>query len=303
MDFDQARWRMVRDHIHARGVRDARVLEALSKVPRELFVPQPMREQAYDDSPLPIGHDQTISQPYIVGFMAEALQLTPESKVLEVGSGCGYAAAVMAEIASEVYTIERLEPLAVLAANNLLDAGYENVHVLHADGTQGWAENAPFDAILVSAGGPGVPESLRQQLKIGGRLVIPIGVDPRAQELVRITRTDDAEFDREDLADVRFVPLIGAEGWEAPGAEEQPARVIQTRPRVSASLPQMITAASEKFDDVRDANLDPLLDSIGDARIVLIGEASHGTSEFYRMRARITQRLIEEKGFDIARSA
>jgi protein-L-isoaspartate(D-aspartate) O-methyltransferase len=299
MNFEQSRWRMVREHIHARGVRDARVLEAMSKVPRELFVPQRMRERAYDDSPLPIGHDQTISQPYIVAFMAEALQLTAESKVLEVGSGCGYAAAVMAEIAAEVYTVERLEPLAVLAANNLSDAGCENVHVLHADGTQGWAEHGPFDAILVSAGGPGVPETLRKQLKIGGRLVIPVGADPRAQELVRITRTDETEFDREDLADVRFVPLIGAEGWESPGTEEQPARVIQTRPRVSASLPDAIVAASETFDDVQDANLDALFDSIGDARIVLIGEASHGTSEFYRMRARITQRLIQEKGFDI----
>ena len=155
---------------------------------------------------------------------------------------------------------------------------------------------------MVSAGGPGVPDSLRRQLKVGGRLVIPIGTDARAQELVRITRLSEDEYDREDLADVRFVPLIGAEGWEVPGEEREEApsaRLIQARPRVSATLSDVLVAEGVRFEDVENADLDALMEDIGDSRIVLIGEASHGTSEFYRMRARITQRLIEEKGFGI----
>lgn len=297
IDFEQARLRMVREHIHARGVRDPHVLEALSKVPREKFVPLKLHADAYKDAPLPIGHGQTISQPYIVAFMVEALALQPGARVLEVGSGCGYAAAVMAQMSVEVFTIERLEPLAVLAANNLQDAGYDQVHVRFADGTQGWEEEAPFDAILVSAGGPSIPESLKRQLKIGGRLVIPVGTDATAQELVRVTRTSAHEYDREDLADVRFVPLIGAEGWESEERETPAARVIQTQPRISASLPQAIEAEAQSFSDLDTADLDGLLEDIGSARIVLIGEASHGTSEFYRFRARLTQRLIEDKGF------
>ncbi|MEE4282972.1 MAG: protein-L-isoaspartate(D-aspartate) O-methyltransferase [Pseudomonadales bacterium] len=297
--FEQARWRMVREHIHARGVRDPRVLEAMSKVPREEFVPLKLRDSAYEDAPLPIGQGQTISQPYIVAFMVEALALQPGARVLEVGAGCGYAAAVMAQMSAEVFTIERLEPLAELAANNLHKAGYDRVQVRFADGTQGWEEVGPFDAILVSAGGPSIPESLKRQLKVGGRLVIPVGTDATAQELVRVTRTSAEEFDREDLADVRFVPLIGAEGWETSEGETPAARVIQTQPRISASLPKAIVSESQLFDDLESANLSELMEDVGDARIVLIGEASHGTSEFYRFRARLTQRLIEEKGFTI----
>jgi protein-L-isoaspartate(D-aspartate) O-methyltransferase len=299
MNFEQERWRMVREHIHARGVRDSSVLEAMSKVPREKFATASMQAHAYEDRPLPIGHEQTISQPYIVAFMVEALHLEKGDRVLEVGAGCGYAAAVMAEIASDVYTIERVEPLAVTAANNLADAGYENVHVRFGDGTQGWQEEGPFDAILVSAGGPRVPESLTKQLKIGGRLVIPIGVALNSQELVRVTRTDEDVFDREDIADVRFVPLIGAEGWEGPETEVLPARLIQAQPRIDASLPKVLADTGQVFVDIGEADLGPLMESIGDARIVLLGEASHGTSEFYRMRARITQQLITDKGFDI----
>ncbi len=300
-DFEQARLRMVRDHIYARGVRDARVLQAMSNVPRERFVPSSLRELAYEDTALPIAAEQTISQPYIVAFMVEALVLEPGDRVLEVGAGSGYAAAVMAEIGAEVFTVERIEALARGAAESLAGAGYESVHVKHADGTLGWETEAPFDAILVSAGGPMVPESLKRQLKVGGRLVIPIGTDPRAQELVRITRTDEAEYDREDLADVRFVPLIGEEGWEleAPSPESKRGRIVQARPRVSALLPAQLADSGERFENIDDASLERMLERIGDARIVLIGEASHGTSEFYRMRARITQRLITEKGFDV----
>ena len=300
-DFSALRARMIEEQIFARGVRDEKVLEAMGRVPRELFVPEELREYAYEDRPLPIPGGQTISQPYIVAFMVEALGLEGGERVLEVGAGSGYAAAVLAEIAGEVYAIERVERLAVLAAERLQAAGYENVHVRHGDGTKGWAEKAPFDAILVSAGAPEVPRSLLHQLEIGGRLVVPIGATPISQELVRITRVDDGEYVREDLADVRFVPLIGKEGWEEEEGEAQRSRprIAQRRPAVSVSLPGLIAASASSFTRLEDADLDPLIARVGDARVVLIGEATHGTSEFYEMRARITRRLIEEKGFDI----
>src|SRR5450759_1131036 len=211
--FAALRAEMVERNIAARGVRDDLVLEAMRKVPRELFLPANLREFAYDDSPLPIAGEQTISQPYIVAFMAEALMLKGGEKVLEIGAGSGYAAAVLSEIAAHVYTVERLGPLAKQAAATLADLGYDNVHVLHGDGTRGWPEHAPYDAIVVAAGGPQVPESLKEQLKIGGRLVIPVGADQRAQELVRVTRISNNQYRSEDIADVRFVPLIGEEGW------------------------------------------------------------------------------------------
>lgn len=208
----QRRERMVVEQILARGVRDKRVLDAMSRVSREAFVPENVRNLAYEDRPLPIAAGQTISQPYIVAYMIEALVLKGGEKVLEIGAGSGYAAAVLAEIAGEVYTIERIDQLAEKAASNLMEEGYENVHVLHADGTIGWRDESPFDAILVSAGAPEIPLALKQQLAIGGRMVIPVGADSRAQELIRITRVDENGYDREDLADVRFVPLIGKEG-------------------------------------------------------------------------------------------
>lgn len=299
--FERLRELMVSSQIEARGVRDRRLLDAMRKVPRELFLPAHLRDRAYEDSPLPIAAGQTISQPYIVAFMIEALALAGGEKVLEVGAGSGYAAAVLAEIAGDVYTIERISQLAEKAASHLMDAGYENVHVLNADGTRGWIEEAPFDAILVSAGAPYVPESLKSQLAKGGRLIVPVGTNQRAQELVRITRREKGQFDREDLADVRFVPLIGEQGWEVdePAAETRRPRIVQARPRTSEPLPALISRHAESFTDVEAADIDPLIDRIGDRRVVLIGEASHGTSEFYRMRARITQRLIEEKGFNI----
>ena len=297
----QNRERMVAEQILARGVRDKRVLDAMSRVSREAFVPENVRNLAYEDRPLPIAAGQTISQPYIVAYMIEALVLKGGEKVLEIGAGSGYAAAVLAEIAGEVYTIERIDQLAEKAASNLIDEGYENVHILHADGTIGWRDESPFDAILVSAGAPEIPLALKQQLAIGGRMVIPVGADSKAQELIRITRVDENGYDREDLADVRFVPLIGKEGWELEEAESEITRprVIQTLPRASESLPSLITYHAEAFSTLEEASLDPLLKRIGKARVVLIGEASHGTSEFYRMRALITKRLIEEKNFSI----
>ncbi len=300
-NFKELREAMVASQIHARGVRDFRVLEAMRKVRREAFIPQHLQEFSYVDAALPIAAGQTVSQPYIVAYMIEALALKGGEKVLEIGAGSGYAAAVLAQIASEVYAIERIDQLAEKAASNLIDEGYENVHVLHADGTRGWDEHAPFDAILVSAGAPEIPESLKNQLILGGRMVVPVGRNPRAQELIRITRREGGQFDREDLADVRFVPLIGEEGWEVqqPTYETTRARLIQAIPRVDAGLPGLLSRSGEAFETQEDADLAPLMGRIRDARIVLIGEASHGTSEFYRMRARITQRLIEDKGFNI----
>lgn len=212
-DYSKLRERMVKRQIASRGVRSKLVLDAMRKVPRERFLPRGQGIFAYDDSPLPIGEGQTISQPYIVAYMAESLELEGGEKVLEIGTGSGYAAAVLAEIAAEVYTIERIEGLASMARSNLDALGYKNVHVRCGDGTLGWPEEAPFDGIVVAAGGPDVPDTLQQQLKTGGRLVIPIGRTKAYQELVRVTRVAEDEFRTEDLVPVRFVPLVGEEGW------------------------------------------------------------------------------------------
>ena len=212
-DYSRLRERMVLRQIAGRGVRSQKVLSAMRKVPRERFLPKGQGVWAYDDAPLPIGDGQTISQPYIVAYMTEALALDGGEKVLEIGTGSGYAAAVLAEIAADVYTMERIDGLATMARKVLGDLSYQNVHVQQGDGTLGWPEHAPFDGIVVTAGGPGVPDTLKGQLKIGGRLVIPIGKSTCYQELVRVTRITEAEFDTEDLVPVRFVPLIGEEGW------------------------------------------------------------------------------------------
>ena len=214
-DYSRLREQMVQRQIAARGVRSEMVLRAMLKVPRERFLPQGRAASAYDDGPLPIGDGQTISQPFIVAYMTEALALEGGEKVLEIGTGSGYAAAVLAEIAADVYTIERIEGLAVMASAVLDDLGYDNVHVRQGDGTLGWPEHAPFDGIVVTAGGPDVPDTLKHQLKVGGRLVIPIGTSTWYQKLVRVTRITETEFDTEDLVPVRFVPLIGEEGWDS----------------------------------------------------------------------------------------
>jgi protein-L-isoaspartate(D-aspartate) O-methyltransferase len=297
--FALRRREMVDRNIAARGVRDELVLEAMRKVPRELFLPNNLREFAYEDSPLPIAGEQTISQPYIVAFMAEALMLKGGEKVLEIGAGSGYAAAVLSEIAASVYTVERLGQLADKAAVTLTDLGYDNVRVLHGDGTKGWPEHAPYDAIVAAAGGPKVPESLKEQLKIGGRLVIPVGADQRSQELVRVTRVSAREYRSEDIADVRFVPLIGEEGWSNLKEGKGDSRTRPLRPilRDDEPLVRDLADAAESFGSIETADLNPLLERIGSARIVLLGEATHGTSEFYRMRERITRDLIVKKGF------
>ncbi|HEX6266084.1 MAG TPA: protein-L-isoaspartate(D-aspartate) O-methyltransferase [Burkholderiales bacterium] len=297
-DLSEARRQMVAHQIQERGVRSAAVARAMREVPREEFMSEELREFAYADSPLPIGEGQTISQPYIVAYMTETLELEGGERVLEVGTGSGYAAAVLARIADQVYTIERHPALARTARSTLRRLGYDNVHVIEGDGRRGWPEAAPYDAIVVAAGGIEVPPALRSQLAVGGRLVIPVGPTPREQRLVRVTRISEDVFDEDDLLPVRFVPLIGEQGWqEAPGRVGEPARkrVREVPPRLR--LPERIAAAAERFDSIDEAEMDGLLDRIGSARLVLVGEATHGTSEFYRMRTRISQALIQRKGF------
>lgn len=298
-DFAEERQYMVEHHVEARGVRSPLVLNAMRTVPREEFLPAHLRDDAYEDTPLPIGEGQTISQPYIVAFMVEALGLDGGETVLEIGAGSGYAAAILSRIASDVYTVERIGELAQKAASKLEDLRYDNVHVLHADGTRGWPDHAPYDAIIVAAGGPEIPKSLKQQLKIGGRLVIPVGGDPRVQELIRVTRVSEDDYKTEDIADVRFVPLLGEEGW-AGEVDKRAARASRsTRTHgVDPKLVDAIGASVEPFRSIDFVDLKPLLARIGDARIVLIGEATHGTSEFYEMRAQISRGLITEKGFN-----
>lgn len=301
MDAAEQRRAMVDLQIAARGVADPAVLAAMAEVPRELFVPDEMADFAHDDSPLPIAERQTISQPFIVALMVEALKLEGGETVLEIGAGSGYAAAVLSRIAGRVYGVERHEALARQARDNLRRAGIETVTIIHGDGTRGHPEAAPFDAIVVAAGGPQVPASLRDQLAVGGRLVIPVGPAQRVQRLMRITRTGRDDFQEEDLGGVSFVPLIGAEGWE----DRRPSAAPESRARTEAPgadipdsrLPAAVAEAAEPFGSIETADLDGLLERIGDARVVLLGEATHGTSEFYRMRDRITRALIERKGF------
>lgn len=292
---------MVSRQIVARGVRSDKVLSAMRRIPRHEFLPEHLRASAYADQPVPIAEGLTLIQPYVVAYMIEALGLKGGEKVLEIGSGTGYVAAVLAAIAGQVFIIERVGQHAETAASTLIDIGCRNFHLRHDDGTQAWIEEAPFDAILVSGGAPFVPEALKSQLAPGGRMVVPVGHDPRAQELVRVTRQDKGQFVQEDLADLRFVPLIGNQGWEGepPVPDIGTAHVMPVPAKSSDSLPSLIARHAEVFQSVETADLAPLVARIGDRSVVLIGEATHGTTEFYRFRARLTQRLIEEKGFTI----
>lgn len=308
---------MIDRQIAARGVRSPLVLKAMNAVPREEFLPESMREFAYEDAPLPIAEEQTISQPYIVAYMVDALQLKGGEKVLEIGTGSGYAAAVLAEIADTVISVERHKSLADSARQVLERLNYDNLDVIHSDGTTGFPAEAPFDAIVVAAASPSVPKTLKEQLAIGGRLVIPVGPSETHQALVRVTRIDDHQYREEHLTDVRFVPLVGKEGWEhdtARSAERQHAEQKAATTKTTAkTMPwrrkefakpakpitsELIAEAAEPIVDLDTAKLDGLMERIGDSRVVLIGEASHGTSEFYRFRARITQELIQKKGFN-----
>jgi protein-L-isoaspartate(D-aspartate) O-methyltransferase len=218
-DFGAARRAMVETQLVGRGIRHAAILGAMGTVPRERFVPELEAPYAYEDSALPIGQLQTISQPYVVALMLEAIAPVSTDRVLEIGTGSGYGTAVLAEVVAEVYTIERLATLAAAARIRLAELGYRNVHVLEGDGTLGWPEHAPYDGIVVTAGGPDVPPPLLAQLRVGRHLVIPVGSTPRCQDLVRVTRRGPDEYARESLGPVAFVPLIGEEGWPLPGPD------------------------------------------------------------------------------------
>ena len=212
MNFQKARDRMVETQLAGRGIRNHRVLEAMRRVPRHLFVEEALQEQAYSDYPLPIGEKQTISQPYIVALMSEVLELKGDEKILEIGTGSGYQAAILAELADRVFSVERFPPLAYRASQILKKRGYQNILIRVADGSLGWPEEAPFDGIMVTAGTPKIPQPLTDQLRVGGRLVLPVG-DRLSQELVLVERTPEG-IRKTDFGGVRFVDLVGKWGWE-----------------------------------------------------------------------------------------
>ena len=201
---------MLREHYK---IADENVLEVMRRTPRHLFVPEALKSQAYKDNALPIAANQTISQPFIVARMTELLQLNPQSKVLEIGAGSGYQTVILSQLAQEVYAIERVPQLANEAQKRLQSFGIQNVTLRCADGTNGWEANAPYDVILVAAAGPSVPKPLLSQLKIGGKLIVPVGQDQKTQKLIRVTRTAD-DFQTEDFGACAFVPLIGEHGWQ-----------------------------------------------------------------------------------------
>src|SRR3954471_2541487 len=284
--------RMVEGQIAARGIRDERVLSAMREVPREAFVPENLREFAHDDTPLPISEGQTISQPYIVALMADAAGIGTLDRVLDVGTGSGYAAAVLSRLAERVYSIERHASLAEAARLRLGGLGYTKVGDRGGAGSRGWTEAAPFDAILVAAGAPDVPDALKGQLAIGGRLVIPVGGEERSQRLLRLRRIAENEFEEDSLGDVAFVPLVGEQGWHGQG---NPAPA----PAREETVPEAIRRVAEPLPEIESDEFGRLADRVADTRVVLIGEASHGTDEFYRARARLTRRLVEAHGFTI----
>jgi len=297
LDLARARNHMLNVQIASRGIRDPQVLKAMKSVPREAFVEPGFEEFAYEDGPLPIGEGQTISQPYIVALMIEAAELKPDDRVLEVGTGSGYAAAVIGQIAREVYTIERHGTLGAEAQQRFNKLGYDNIRVRTGDGSQGWAEAAPFDAILVAASGPEVPAALKEQLVIGGRLVIPVGEQRWRQTLRKLRRTNQTEYEDENLGAVMFVPLVGEQAWAENGRRSASNHVPGHTRR--QSLPRLIAEAAEELPNFDDRAFGALFDRYADRRVILLGEASHGTAEFYRARAAITRHLIERHGFTI----
>lgn len=205
--FVDARKKMVESQIRRRGINNQKVLDAMEKVPRHLFVPEELRRSAYNDEPLPIGEGQTISQPYIVAYMTDKLELTEKDRVLEIGTGCGYQSAVLAEIAQEVYTVEVIESLSLKAKKILSQLGYNNIHFHVGDGYKGWPEFAPYNAIIVTAAPPRIPDSLKKQLSSDGKMLVPVG--EVFQELVLVSRVKN-KFHKKTLLPVRFVPMINA---------------------------------------------------------------------------------------------
>jgi protein-L-isoaspartate(D-aspartate) O-methyltransferase len=296
-DIRDRRDRMVDVHIAGRGIRNRRVLAAMRQVPREAFVDAGLEEFAYEDNPLPIAERQTISQPYIVALMIEAAEIGKDDRVLEVGAGSGYAAAVAAQLADQVCAIERHLSLVSQATERIRKLGYSNIELRQGDGTLGWPDGGPFDVILVAAGGERIPPALKQQLKIGGRLVIPVGGPDGAQELVKLTKRSEDDFEEEHLGAVRFVPLVGNADWVEDSHRASSSHLSGAAR--ATSLAGLIAEAAGPLPDFDNPAFGRFFDRYSDRRIVLLGEASHGTSEFYRARAAIARRLIEQHGFSI----
>jgi len=292
---------MVEDDLAARGIAGRTLLRAFASVPRELFVPAKHAAFAYDDRALPIGSGQTISQPYIVARTLAALELTGEERVLEVGTGSGYAAALLGRVAREVHTVERIEVLARTAEERLGALGVSNVHVHVGDGTLGYPAHAPYDAIVVAAAGPVVPEALLEQLAVGGRLVMPTtAASGVGQTLVRIRRVSADAIEKEELEPVRFVPLIGARGY-ASESEAEPhviAPLRHARPGTAPAASRLVGEVAGRIEGASSPALGGLVERLSSARLVLFGESTHGTSEFYRLRARLSEELIDRHGFD-----
>jgi len=211
-DYRLAREKMVKNQLIPRGIKDPGVLMAMGKVPRDRFVEEALAGEAYNDHPLPIGHKQTISQPYIVALMTEALELTGEEQTLEIGTGSGYQTAILAELSRKVFTVERIRALMIKARQTLHELGYNNILFKAFDGTLGWKEHEPYDAIIVTAGSPKVPQPLLDQLADGGRMIIPVG-DRYSQELIKVTNRK-GNYIKENLGGCRFVDLVGVHGWQ-----------------------------------------------------------------------------------------
>lgn len=295
LDMTQARARMVERQLAARDIVDPFVLDAMGQVPREAFLPDTLRDRAYDDAAQPLAQGQTVSQPYIVAAMMQAAEIRPGDRVLEIGAGSGYAAAVISRIAAGVFAIERIDSLTQAARERLERLGYYNVEVRTGDGTHGLPQAAPFDTILLAAAGPGIPQPLKEQLDIGGRLVMPIGENGQVQRLVKVTRASAHHFVEEDLGAVQFVPLIGKHGWPDPAER----RAAEPRSFGQTDLAQLVRQAAEPLPDLDDPAFGMMFDRFAEARVVLLGECTHGTAEFYRARAAITRRLVEHHGFTL----
>jgi protein-L-isoaspartate(D-aspartate) O-methyltransferase len=291
---------MVDLQLRARGITDARVLAAMRRVPRHAFVPVTLQDLAYEDTALPIDCGQTISQPFIVGAMLEAAHIGPEDRVLEIGAGSGYAAAVLGELAGHVDTIERHAGLAASARRVLAALGYgERITVHEGDGSLGLPAHAPFDAIIAAAGGPSVPQVLCDQLRDGGRLVMPVGDSPVRQQLVLVTRGAQGAFERRTLGAVTFVPMVGEHAWSADD-EDSPREVAPESASASpATDVDLLRNAAVPLRALGDKDFARPFAALAACRVVLLGEASHGSKEFYQARAAITRMLVEEHGFNI----
>lgn len=307
------RARMVERQLRARAIGDGRVLDAMEAIPREELLPPGVAYLAYEDQPLPVGDERFIPPPYVVALVIESLQPQPGDRVLQLGDGSAYASAVLAEIAAQVHLLEPDAALAETARQQLVLLGYDNVEVHRGDPATGWPEGAPYQGIAVmTEAAEAVAAPLLEQLAIGGRLVTVSG-GPRCANLVRITRVGRESFVRQELGAIQFIPLVDQASWcetrhDDPAGSRwlgmwPPRKPSPVRARLAGPGPgqiaRLVTEAAERLESIEGADLAPLLDRIGQARVVLLGGATHGTSEFYRMRARITRELVLRRGFNV----